>query len=369
MCVNARKTPRDRGVTAAIKIVELGFCFPSCCHSDVVAVATGPFWVGKDSARILPIGRVGRFLGIRWMNFVKSILVAIALFAAVPATAEERVTLGWGRMFTNDAVGDGHDRWRTGGYQVSRVRGYSWNGKLPSALGTLLEFRAASQIVAPRSLSKADPTDRRYAGVLSFGLHSQMAMLGNELSLGADLAIVGPQTGISNFQNWIHNSLGMSKVSVSDNQIGNAIYPTLVAEVGRRFALGDRAEVRPFIETQVGLESFVRAGGDLVFGAFGRDDLMVRDAITGNRYRAVEGTRDPGVSVVLGGDISRVFGSALLPSGGAAEMKDNRSRLRAGMQWQGTKASVFYGVTYLSPEFDSQDEGQVLGALNLHLRF
>ena len=48
-----------------------------------------------------------------------------ALFA-VPAVAQERVTLGWGRLLTNDAIGDGKDRWRTGSYVLSRVRGPSW---------------------------------------------------------------------------------------------------------------------------------------------------------------------------------------------------------------------------------------------------
>lgn len=303
------------------------------------------------------------------MKLARWTVVALAVALALPASAEERVTLGWGKMFSNDALGDGHDRWRTGGYQVSRIRGHSWNGDLPGAFGEVLEFRAGSQIVAPKSLTKADPADRRYAGVLSFGLHSQMDWRGTDLGLGADLVFVGPQTGISGFQNWIHNILQMPKVTVAGNQIGNGIHPRLVAEAGRSFDLGGRAEVRPFVETQIGFETFVRAGGDLVIGSLGRDDLMVRDSLTGQRYRAVEGTRDQGLSFVLGGDVSRVFASALLPDGGAAEMKDNRSRLRAGMHWQGQKASAFYGVTYLSPEFEAQSEGQLVGALNLNLRF
>ena len=260
------------------------------------------------------------------MKLAKWIVLVLAALVAVPAAADERVTLGWGRMFSNDAIGDGRDRWRTGGYQVSRVRGYSWNGQLPSALGEIFEFRATSQVIAPKSLSKADPTDRRYAGVLSFGFHSQVDWKGNDLSLGADMVIVGPQTGISNFQSWIHNILGMSKVNVTKDQIGNGIFPTLVAEAGRRVSFGEHLQVRPFLETQVGVETFVRAGGDLVIGSLGRDDMMVRDGITGQRYRAVEGTRDQGFSLVVGGDVARVFSSALLPSGGGAVMKDNRSR-------------------------------------------
>ncbi len=302
-------------------------------------------------------------------SFIKTFAIMLALAAAMPAQAEDRVTLGWGRMFSNDALGDQKDRWRTGGYQVSRIRGYSWDGALPTTPGEILEFRAVAQIVAPEDLVSPPPLDRRYAATLSLGLHTQFDWRGNDVSIGSDLVFVGPQTGISNFQKWIHNMVGLEKPTVIDNQIGNGIYPTLEAELGHKFALGDRAEIRPFVQAQAGVESFVRVGGDLVIGTLGRDDLMVRDGVTGQRYRAVEGTRDQGVSFVLGGDIARVFDSALLPDNGVATLSEDRSRLRAGMHWQGEKASVFYGISYLSKEFDQQPEGQLVGGLNLNLKF
>jgi hypothetical protein len=83
----------------------------------------------------------------------------------------------------------------------------------------------------------------------------------------------------------------------------------------------------------------------------------------------MQGNPTQGVSLVLGADTARVFDSALLPAGGAVTMSEQRDRLRAGVNWQGKRTSVFYGVTYLSPEFEEQDEGQVLGAINLSLRF
>lgn len=303
------------------------------------------------------------------MKYVKALLVAVTMAAAVPAQAEDRVTLGWGRMFTNDALGDQKDRWRTGGYQVSRIRGYSWDGSLPTTPGELLEFRASAQIIAPRDLVSPPPTDRRYAAQLSLGMYTQFDWHGNDVSVGGDLVFVGPQTGISNFQKWIHNMVGLDEPTVIGDQIGNGIYPTVEAEMGRKFALGDRAELRPFVEAQAGIETFVRVGGDLVIGTLGRDDLMVRDGVTGARYRAVEGSRDLGMSFIVGGDIARVFDSVLLPSDGVATLTEDRSRLRAGMHWQGEKASMFYGVTYLSKEFDQQPEGQLVGGLNLNLKF
>lgn len=303
------------------------------------------------------------------LNYVKALLIAGAICAALPAQAEDRVTLGWGRMFSNDALGDQKDRWRTGGYQVSRVRGYSWDGALPTTPGELLEFRASAQIAAPVDLVSPPPTDRRYAATLSFGLHTQFDWRGNDVSIGGDLVFIGPQTGISNFQKWIHNMVGLEEPTVIDQQIGNGIYPTLDAEMGRKIALGDRAELRPFVQAQAGVESLVRIGGDLVIGSLGRDDMMVRESVTGQRYRTVEGTRDQSVSFILGGDVARVFDSALLPENGVATLSEDRSRLRAGVHWQGEKASLFYGVTYLSKEFDQQPEGQLVGGLNLNVKF
>lgn len=295
--------------------------------------------------------------------------VLISLTVATPGLAEERVTLGWGRMFTNDALGDGHDRWRTGSYSVSRIRGIRWSGDLPQGFGEILEFRARAETLAPGSLTAPATDDRRYAGVLGFGLHTHFDWRGAEVSLGADLAFVGPQTGLSGFQGAVHQLLGLEEPTVYDDQLGNAIYPTLVAELGRTVEFGDALRVRPFVEAQAGLESFVRIGGDLVIGQLGKGDLMLRDTATGQRYRAIDGAPWQGSSLVLGGDITQVFASKLLPNGDDATLSDTRSRLRAGVHWQGEKASVFYGVSYLSPEFEQQAEGQVLGSLGVNLKF
>lgn len=297
-----------------------------------------------------------------------AVLLAALTFAA-PAMAQDRVTLGWGRMFTNDTLGDGHDRWRTGSYSVSRIRGLSWSGVLPQNFGEILEFRARAETIAPGSLVSPDAGDRRYAGVLTFGVHTHFDWRGNDVSLGADLAFVGPQTGISSFQGVVHNLLGLPKPTVYDDQLGNTIYPGLVAELGRRIEFNENVALRPFVEAQAGVETFLRFGGDLVIGQLGRGDLMLRDNATGQRYRAVDGSPGQGTSFVVGGDFTQVFASKLLPIGDDATASDTRTRLRAGVHWQGEKASVFYGVSYLSREFEEQPEGQILGSLSLNLKF
>ena len=310
----------------------------------------------------------GRF-GMMKMVKTKLAVLMICLTCAVPAAAQDRVTLGWGRMFTNDALGDRHDRWRTGSYSVSRIRGYSWSGELPQNIGEILEFRARAETIASASLVTPAAGDRRYAGVLAFGLHTHFGWQGNEIAVGADLAFVGPQTQISRFQGTVHDLLGLADATVYDDQLGNAVYPTLVAELGRTVEFGENARLRPFVEAQAGLETFVRVGGDLVIGQLGRDDLMLRDASSGQRFRAIDGSPGTGVSFVLGGDVTQVFASKLLPNGDDATLSDIRARLRAGVHWQGEKASIFYGLSYLGREFEQQPEGQVLGSLSLNLKF
>jgi hypothetical protein len=157
--------------------------------------------------------------------------------------------------------------------------------------------------------------------------------------------------------------------AVLDGQIGNRLHPGLTAEIGRSLALGNAVQLRPFAEARLSVESLVRMGGDITIGRFGQGGLLLRDTTTGQRYRGIEGTRSEGFSLTLGGDLAHVFDSALLPSGGAVTAETDRYRLRAGLQWQGKRASTFYGVSYLSREFVQQPEGQLVGALSLNLRF
>lgn len=313
--------------------------------------------------------RLGGQFGIKTMLKALLVVSTIAMSLASPVAAEERVTLGWGRLFTNDALGDGRDRWRTGSYTVSRIKGISWSGELPTTPGEIVEFRFRADTIAPASLTDPDKGDRRYAGALSLGLHTHFDWKGAEISLGADLVATGPQTGISNFQSYVHKLLDLPRPQVLDDQIGNAVYPSVVIEAGRSYDFGTAVRVRPFVEARAGVETLLRVGGDLVIGQFERGDLMLRDVTTGMRYRGVQGNPASGFSFVIGGDIAQVYDSAFLPAGEAAVLSSRRDRLRAGFNWQGGQSTFFYGVTYLSPEFEQQPEGQVLGALNLNMRF
>lgn len=294
---------------------------------------------------------------------------AVACLMAFPAVAEtERVTLGWGRLFTNDALGDGRDRWRTGSYTLSRIRGPHWDGTLPPTPGEVLEFRIRAETMAPADLVAPDPADRRFAGVIGLGIHTHFDMRGIETSAGLDVVVTGAQTGLGRFQRQVHNLLGLPRPQVLGDQISDGVHLLGTMELAHSVDLGG-ANFRPFIEVQAGTEDLVRAGADFYFGDFATGALMVRENATGQRYRAVSLDRLPGYSFTMGGDVARVFDSVFLPKGGAADLSDRRSRLRGGLHWQGQASEVFYGVTWLSPEFDQQPEGQLLGSVNLRLRF
>lgn len=301
-------------------------------------------------------------------TFLLALGVTVALGSS--ADAQDRTTLGISRLFTNDALGDSHDRWRTASYGLSLLRGPEWTGTLPATPGRILEFRARAEIVAPQNLANPSPRDRRYAGILSFGVHTHAALGAAEARIGADLVVTGPVTGLSGFQHAVHKAISLPLPDTS-NQLGNKVYPMISAEIARPYLLSQGVTLRPFVEGQVGFETLIRAGVDLTIGQFGDRALLLRDPVTGQRVagvRAPEGGK-PGVSLTLGGDVAHVGDSALLPAGGAAVLRRDRARLRAGLHWQGRRSEVFYGATWLSPEYEAQPEGQVTGSLQLRLRF
>lgn len=296
-------------------------------------------------------------------------LVCFLHICGTAVYAQDRETLGWGRLLDNDLLGDLQDRWHSGSYTVSVLRGPQWTGSLPNQLGALLEYRFSGATLTPSNLADPAADDRRYAAPLSLGVHSHASWAGMQASFGADLVATGPQTGIGRFQSWLHGLLGVPKPNLTD-QMANGFYPTFQAELGRDFAFGDRVTAHPFLGAQAGVENLVRAGGDIVIGSFGTGGFLLRDDTTGQRYRGIAGdVVNPAMSLTLGGDIAHVFGSDFLPEGSAAQASDTRTRLRAGLAWQGQHSSAFYGVTYLAPEFDSQTEGQLVGSVNLNFRF
>lgn len=293
------------------------------------------------------------------------------LIAATPGLAQERETLGFGRIFTNDYFGDNKDRWRSGSYAYSIVRGTGWDGQAPSAPGQLLEYRLRTEIIAPSRLNGPGSNDRAYAGTVSAGVHTHFARGDADFSAGLDIVAVGPQTGVADVQDWFHNVVSAPNISnsVTSNQVADGVHPTALGEASYSLPVGQAATVRPFIEAQYGVEDFVRVGADVLIGEALQDDLWLRDSVSGQLYSGIEG-EGTGTGFVFGADYAMVADSAYFPASFGTVAEDERLRLRAGVHWRlGRDLSYFYGLTYLSEEYVGQTEGQIVGSLKLNFNF
>ncbi|SOB90478.1 uncharacterized protein DUF2219 [Rhodobacter sp. JA431] len=285
------------------------------------------------------------------------------------AQAEPRQTLGFGHFLNNDAIGDGQDRWQSGSYTMSWLRGPGWEDTLPAKPFEVLEYRLSGAIVAPADLHKPAAGDRRYVAKSMWSVHTPFAPRpGLEADLGLGLVWIGPSNGLSQFQDFIHKSLSISRPVAALNQLPDHVYPVVTAEVAHPIALGG-AELRPFMAVRAGDESLVRVGADLAFGARERGALWLRDEVTGQRYVGVSGQQEGGTSFVIGGDIAHVFDSYYFPEADGVAFEPVRKRVRAGVTTRIGSLGVFYGATWLSEEFKGQPEGQVVGSMRFRLNF
>jgi len=296
------------------------------------------------------------------------VLLPNLLWAQSQSDKRELVGVGW--LFTDDLMGDDGDRWQTSSLNLSWVLARGWDGSLPEAFGDVIEIRAYTQMISPEDLTTPSATDRRYAGILSLGAFTHFQRRKVEYTLGAELVAVGPQTGVDSLQTEFHKLIGSTPPSeaVLDDQIPNDFYPTAIAEFGREWDLGQSVRARPFVSLRAGDETLARAGVDITIGQVGRSELLVRDKITGQRYRTMR-SGPKGWSGVIGFDAAYVADSAYLPNSGTVSLKHDRYRARLGLNWEAKYGTLFYGATYLSREFDPQPQSQVVGSLSFKIRF
>lgn len=291
-------------------------------------------------------------------------LLTLASLSAGAAAAEPSSSLSFAHLFSNDFIGDGQDRWHSGSYVFSILKEFEDSG----GASDVVEFRFRSEIIAPSNLARPAPSDRPYAGVLSFGVHQYVQRKGIETAVGVDLVTVGDQTGMLDFQRGFHRLFGAGDFG-QVLQIGNAIYPTLLGEMAESVELSEVVSMRPFVEAQAGVETFVRAGVDLEFGRACRGRFKIRDVTTGQRYPAFACPDIPSTVASVGLDVARVFDSQYLPSSTGPSFSSTRSRIRLGLHRTGELSSVFYGLTWLGEEFDGQSGGQLIGSISISLSF
>jgi len=318
--------------------------------------------------RLVPVIQRG-LVGIYWGLMMRLVLALflVVLPLATPVWSEGRTTLGVGRIFTNDIFGDGADRWRTGSYAYSLVRGRdAYSGT--EDFGDLISYRLQAQIIAPSRQGGA-PGDRPYVGSVSLGASTHFGYAGTQVSLGGDIEAIGPQTGMSDFQESFHDTFDMPAPRFTDQQLGDTVFLNGMASATRSVQTSRLTTLRPFIEARIGGEDLLRVGADVIFGNVAQNDLLLRDVVTGQLYRGTESTA-LGFSYVVGADFATVFDSVYLPGDMGYTVSQSRARARTGVHWQiGDAVSFFYGATYLSPEFVGQADGQVVGSVKLNFNF
>lgn len=292
------------------------------------------------------------------------------LWVTVPAAqAQERGFLGYGMLSSNDALADGEDRWQTFSLSASFLYGPKGLTDPPARLGSLWELRSGVQIITPANTVTPAPGDRPVAGVARSELWTHAAQGGWSLGLGAGLEGVGPVTRVIAAQDAFHSLLGAGRVApgVIAAQVGNRVTPVASATMARAFVLADGITFRPFAEARVGLESYARVGFDMTIGPGDDHGVFGRDYVTGHRYPTLKAGNPTGASAVFGADVARVFSSAFLPA--PTTLTPARVRVRGGLLVEQDRFSVFYGMTYLGREFTAQPNGQLVGSLQMRLKF
>ena len=331
----------------------------------------GRAFCSRQETFVIPLGLMGAgcrdSTGVnRWERAVGfwriGGLVALGVMLGSGAV-DARERLGWSLAISNDSIGEFLDRWQSSSVQVGAFYGPAWSGAAPERFGEMLELRFRTDILTPADLEMPDPSDRRHAGVLAFGVHSYASPGAFEVRGGVDLVVVGPQTGLLDLQQDLHKVIGFPVPTLDDFQIEDTARLDFSGEVARVWEVGS-ARVRPFLEAQVGSEDMLRAGFDVTFGALGRGDQMVRSVTTGHRVPVGLG-RDGGFSFVLGADVARVVDSIYLPESLGYELTSLRKRVRAGVHYRADPWDVFYGIAWLGEEFEAQPEGQLVGTFQI----
>ncbi|WP_170565441.1 lipid A-modifier LpxR family protein [Ruegeria atlantica] len=297
---------------------------------------------------------------------MKTHLAAIfALFSATAGIAEPTKS----SFFTNDFFGDGRDRWRSASYTLF----LGFGGE--KTAGISHDFRARAEIISPwGSKAQLNNDDRPYVGMLGFGVFANDRYQTLEYNIGAEVLFVGDQTYIADFQQSFHEVTGIAGYLPRDmphKHVGNKVTGMASAEFARSLNLSDSVDFRPFLGLQAGYETFGRMGFDLIVGGYSGSERYVRDPVSGflqpsspNRSIRMED-----LSFLIGADYTYITRSEFFPTWSDVEMTSGRARVRVGLQSQVSVASVFFGLTYFTKEFETQYEDQTIGVLSFEFPF
>ncbi|MEL7463289.1 MAG: lipid A deacylase LpxR family protein [Pseudomonadota bacterium] len=325
--------------------------------------------------------------------FVKTAVIgtmaatAFAGFAlAEDATSDDAPRYSVTALAYNDFFGDGKDRYLTGGVQATFAARQSDLFNEPLIGGdSYLIIQGGGRSYTPADISARNPAadDRPYAGYVYgsigvarvTGADDALTQTTAQLEIGA----TGPMLGFEGIQNDIHDMMSLPKARGWDTEIGNEIYATVRAErMWRRFgSVGVyETEFAPFARVDVGMaENSATLGVEVAVGDRLGRGLKVRESALGASYAAIRTPdQDTAWRMYAGGDVKVVATDAVLDGGffrdGRSVAKTTfRYRARAGFDIATGPVTIGYGVHLLGPEFEAQDDPQLVGAFTLTVRF
>lgn len=346
---------------------------------------------------------------MRNLSWLRPVLAAVAASGlhVLPAAAGDAVE-GWRwkaesteinpeGIFWNDFLVDGQDRWKSGGVTQSYTlpeRVFDTRPWTPWRDGRAsgIEVQVRGLVVTPDNTAAPElgPEDRPYAQYLGIGgyLRSDArprpaplgTTMGVEDRVGVEVGWIGEPLFFFDAQDRLHDVIGMGEThSTEANSVGDGFLANIEARRTLRFhrdmGAADVA-LAPYVDLSLGMrQTAARAGVNGFVGG----DLSARhwnmDPATGAVIPGAWQAR-PGLhwAVYAGADVGAVANDALLGgtaglSGPSADPETVVARARAGLVVGWGRVAVSYGLAWMSPEFEGQDEGQLVGAVSVKLPF
>ncbi|MEM7056959.1 MAG: lipid A-modifier LpxR family protein [Pseudomonadota bacterium] len=332
--------------------------------------------------------------------FKRTLITAAVLCAVLPAYAEEQEitdTFTWisetedilaEGMIWNDRLGDGQDRYKTGGMTQSWL--------LPQSIfsdenwidghAAAIEFQGRGFIATPNNTSNPAAGDRpfaQYVGVgaylRTFGESEPLSMdtsLSVENRAGVEIGLVGEPLPLFELQEALHgNGIGRTDANTLDTEV------LVNAEVRRTYRFhmdleATEVEFAPYAQGSFGMrENSVRVGIDLITGSSLKARTWNHEPAIGAMIAGGSAPRDGFQwATWVGGDVGYVAQDAFLDggfdgSGPSTPREEVTARIRAGVMMEYDNFAMSYSVVWLSPEFEAQPEGQLVGGFQIKYRF
>ena len=294
----------------------------------------------------------------------------------------------------NDYFGDGKDRWKTGGLSQSYIfpeRIFSarpWFADRASAL----ELNARAYVMTPDDTSRdtGDPDDRPYAQYAAAGLYLRSIARPrrlasglwrqDELRLGVELGWQGDPLPLFDVQNGVHGMTGTGGgTGRRARELPSEFLANLEARHTWRFHFegeGRDIELAPFAQVSAGMrENSLRLGADILLGTALEGRTWGYEPATGAVIAGAMSPRPtPQTTLFVGADIGFVASDAFLDGGAtvdgpSVERELLVPRARAGLLFDYGQLAFAFSLNWLGPEFETQSEGQLIGAFQIKYRF